>query len=66
MTIDERKLAIAYADLLCIQELMQHILRMDSHKFFSVDAQMAFATASISLDKVMSNANQLMSKHTEF
>lgn len=43
MTIDERKMAIAYGDLLNMQELVQHILMMDTDKLFNPETRKAFA-----------------------
>lgn len=66
MTIDERKMAIAYADLLNIQELVQHILRMDADELLSEDARKAFMCASMDVDKVVADVGHWMSAHTIF
>ena len=65
MTIDERKMAIAYADLLQMQELVQHILRMDAEELFGKDARKAFALVDFNLNKVMVDVGRYMSEHTE-
>ena len=65
MTIDERKMAIAYADLLQMQELVQHILRMDAEELFGKDARKAFALVDFNLNKVMMEAGRYMSEHTD-
>lgn len=65
MTVDERKMAIAYADLLNIQELVQHILRMDADELFNPPARKAFAQIAIQLDMVMACAAQYVALHTE-
>ena len=66
MTIDERKMAIAYADLLNIQELVQHILRMDADELFNPSAHEKFALAANCLDIVMTDVGKYMSEHTDF
>ena len=66
MTIDERKMAIAYADLLNIQEHVQHIMRMDADELFNPAAKKAFAQIAIQLDMVMACAAQYVALHTEF
>ena len=43
MTVDERKMAIAYADVLNMEELAQHILRMDADELFKPETRKAFA-----------------------
>lgn len=65
MTIDERKMAIAYADLLNIQELVQHIMRMDADELFNPPARKAFAQIAIQLDMVMACVAQYVALHTE-
>ena len=66
MTIDERKMAIAYGDLLNIQELVQHIIRMKSYVLFGEDAKMAFAEIQEDVDRVLADAGRYMSEHTDF
>ena len=66
MTIDERKMAIAYGDLLNMQELVQHILAMDADELFKPETRKAFAQIAIQLDNVMADVGQYMSRHTEF
>lgn len=66
MTIDERKMAIAYADLLSIQELSQHILRMDADELLSSEARHSFAVVCNELDKVMADVRHYVSMHTDF
>lgn len=66
MTIDERKMAIAYADLLNIQELVQHILRMDADELMDKDTRFALVQLTFNLDKVTSWVGKYMSKHTDF
>lgn len=66
MTVDERKMAIAYADLLNIQELVQHILRMDANDLFNPSAQEKFTLAANCLDVVMADVGSYVSSHTDF
>jgi hypothetical protein len=66
MTVDERKMAIAYGDLLNIQELVQHILRMDADELFNPESRKAFAHIAVQLDTVMADVGQYVSRHTEF
>ena len=66
MTIDERKMAIAYADLLNIQELAQHIMRMDADELFSPEARKTFFQIAFQLDSVIADVGHYMSTHTDF
>ena len=66
MTVDERKMAIAYADLLNIQELVQHILRIKSYDLFDKDAKMAFSEIQEDIDRVLACVWRYMSEHTDF
>lgn len=66
MTVDERKMTIAYADLLNIQELVQHILRMDADELFNPAAKKAFDQIVLQLDMVMACAAQYVARHTKF
>ena len=66
MTIDERKMAIAYADLLSMQELVQHIMRMDADELMDKDTRLAFVQVTLNLDKVASKVGKYMSEHTDF
>lgn len=66
MTVDERKMTIAYADLLNIQELVQHIFKMGADELFSPFARKAFAKISIQLDTAMADVRSYVSLHTDF
>ena len=66
MTIDERKMAITYGDLICIQDLIQHILRMDADELLSQYARKAFMCASMDMDKVVAEVGHWISTHTDF
>ena len=66
MTIDERKMAIAYADLLNMQELTQHILHMDADELMDQDTRCALVQSTFNLDKVVSGVGKYMSEHTDF
>lgn len=66
MTVEERKMAIAYADLLNIQDLVQHILRMDANDLFNSEAKKAFTQIALQLDTVMADVGSYVSSHTDF
>lgn len=66
MTVDERKMAIAYADLLNMQELVQHIMRMDSDELMDKETRFALVQLTFNLDKVVSGVGKYMSEHTDF
>lgn len=66
MTADERKMAIAYADLLNMKELAQHILRMDADELFKPETRKAFAQIAFQLDIVLADVRHYMSRHTDF
>ena len=66
MTIDERKMTIAYADLLNIQELVQHILRMDADELMDKDTRFALVQLTFNIDRVVSGVGKYMSENTDF
>ena len=66
MTIDERKMAIAYADLLNIQELVQHIMRMDADELMDKDTRFALVQLTFNIDRVVSGVGKYMSENTDF
>ena len=66
MTIDERKMAIAYGDLLNMQELVQHILRMDADELFNPESRKTFFQIAFQLDSVIADVGHYMSTHTDF
>lgn len=66
MTVDERKMAIAYGDLLNMQELVQHILLMDADELMDKDTRFALVQLTFNLDKVASGVGKYMSEHTDF
>lgn len=66
MTLDERTMAIAYSDLLNMQELTQHILRMDADELMDKDTRFALVQLTVNLDKVMAGVCKYMSEHTDF
>lgn len=66
MTVDERKMTIAYADLLNMQELVQHILRMDADELFNPETRKAFVQIAFHLDAVMAGVGHYVSRHTDF
>ena len=66
MTIDERKMAIAYAYLLNIQELVQHIMRMDADELMDKDTRFALVQLTFNIDRVVSGVGKYMSENTDF
>lgn len=66
MTVDERKMTIAYADLLNIQELAQHILRMDADELMDKDTRFALVQLTFNIDRVVSGVGKYMSENTDF
>ena len=66
MTIDERKMTIAYANLLNIQELAQHILRMDADELMDKDTRFALVQLTFNIDRVVSGVGKYMSENTDF
>ena len=66
MNVDERKMAITYADLLNMQERDQHIMRMDADELFKPKARKAFVQIAFSLDTVLTDVSHYVSSHTDF
>ena len=65
MTVNERKMTIAYADLLNIQELAQHILKIDVDDLLNPETRKEFAQIVIQLDMVMANVRSYVSSRTD-
>ena len=66
MTVDERKMTIAYANLLNMQELAQCILRMDADELFKPETRKMFTQIAFKLDDVMVDVGHYVSSHTDF
>ena len=66
MTVDERKMTIAYGDLLNIRELVRHILCMNANNLFNSEAKKAFSNIALQLDTVMNDVGSYVSSHTDF
>lgn len=66
MTLDERKMAIAYADMICVEELIQHILRIGAYELLSNKCKARFAEAEMWLGSVKGEFSVLMAEHTDF
>ena len=66
MTIDERRVAIAYADILNIEELIQHVIRIGACDVISRESVASLAYAGDEIGKVKIQLGQFLSKHTDF
>lgn len=66
MTLDERKMAIAYADMLCICDRIQHILDIGAYELLSNTGKARFAEAELSLGSVRGEFSVLVAERTDF
>lgn len=66
MTKSERTLAISYADIIQVEDLLQHILRIDGDYLLSQDGRRKFAQAQILLEQVHTEYSKLMAQATDF
>ena len=65
MTAKERATTIAYADLLAVCELMQHISRV-GWDFLPHDLRASLAEAELRLDDAKSKFSEFMRSQTDF
>lgn len=66
MTLDERKITIAYADMLRVGDLIQHVLDIGAYELLSNTGKARFADAELLLGSVRSEFSVLMAEHTDF
>ena len=66
MTIDERRMCIAYADMISIRDLMQHILKVNAYSLLSSDGRTHFANAEIALDRVGEEFEEMLCRRTDY
>ena len=65
MTVKERETAIAYADLLAVCELMQHMIRV-GWDFMPADLKASVVKAESCLDDAKSKFSEFMRGQTDF
>lgn len=66
MTKDEREMSIAYANLIQICELLQHIVRAGAYNMLSCECKKDFIDAEEALIRVKEEMFGYMSEHTDF
>lgn len=66
MTLDERKMAIAYADMLCIGELIRHVVQIGAYDLLSDNGKEKFEDAELSVDRVKGELVAFVNAHTDF
>lgn len=65
MTLDERRMCIAYADLIQVCELIQHVLRVDAYELLSKERKRDLASAELALERVKGEIEKYVSSHTD-
>jgi len=65
MTIDERRMCIAYAYLIQIGELIQHVLKVDAYELLSKERKRDLASAELALDGVRGEIGRYVSSHVD-
>ena len=66
MTVEERKMTVAYADLLNVQDLLQHVVKMGVIRVIDPKARLALASASVDIETVIASVVGYISAHTDF
>jgi hypothetical protein len=66
MTLDERRMCIAYADMIQVEDLLQHVLRVDADKLLSAERRRDLASATLSLERVKCEIQKYVSEHTDY
>ena len=64
MTLDERRMCIAYADMIQVEDLIQHVLRVDADKLLSAKRRMDLASATLCLERVKCEILRYVFEHT--
>lgn len=52
MTLDERRMVIAYADMIQVSDLIQHVLRIGAYDLLTADSKRALADADEAIREV--------------
>lgn len=52
MTLDERRMVIAYADMIQVSDLIQHVMRIEAYDLLTADSKRALADADEAICKV--------------
>lgn len=66
MTLDERRMAIAYADLITICELVLHIMKIETYDLLTPGCRMDLANAEDALWRVKDEVGRYVSAHTAY
>ena len=66
MTIDERRMSIAYTDLIQVGALIQHVLRVNAYELLSDERKRDLASAELALGRVRGEIEKYVSEHTDF
>lgn len=65
MTIDERRMSIAYTDLIQVGELIQHVIRVNACELLSDERKRDLASAELALGRVRGEIEKYVSSHTD-
>lgn len=52
MTLDERRMVIAHADMIQVSDLIQHVMRIGAYDLLTADSKRALADAEEAIGKV--------------
>ena len=66
MTLDERRMAVAYADLVSIKDAIQHIYRVEAYGLLSDRKKRRLIEAERCIEDVSGEVQKYMSEHTEW
>ena len=64
MTLDERRMSMAYADLITIGELVQHIIKIGAYDLLTPGCGVDLASAEDALWRVRDEVGKCVSVHT--
>lgn len=59
-------MCIAYADLIQVCELIQHVIKVGAYELLSKERKGDLASAKLSLDRVRGEIEKYVSSHTDF
>jgi len=65
MTLDERRMMIAYADMIQVNALIQHVLRNGAYDLLTADGKRAIADADEAINKVKNEMMEYTFAHLD-
>ena len=65
MTLNERRMVIAYADMIQVSDLIQHVMRIGAYEMLTADGRQALADADEAICKVKNEMMEYTFAHLD-